>query len=75
MGIEFTTGGKENLVETYIGVFIGAVTLSGSVVACLKLNGNVKSEPLIIWGSFRHWLNAFLILAVFSLGGMFVWKA
>lgn len=61
-----------NLVETYIGVFIGAITFTGSVVAWGKLNGNFKSEALIInlggrFKSFRHWLNLAIILTSIAL--------
>ena len=34
--------------EVFIGVFIGAVTFTGSIVAFLKLSGRVKSEPLML---------------------------
>jgi len=36
------------LFETYIGIFIGAVTFMGSVVAWLKLDGKIRGEPLIL---------------------------
>lgn len=62
------------MVETYIGVFIGAVTLSGSIVACGKLNGNIDSKPLMLGGGFRHILNLIIIIATIALGIMFVWK-
>ncbi|MGL5867175.1 MAG: Re/Si-specific NAD(P)(+) transhydrogenase subunit beta [Dermatophilaceae bacterium] len=42
-------------VEVAVGVFIGAVTLTGSVVAFLKLSARVSSAPLMLPG--RHWLN------------------
>ena len=59
----------ENLknIETSLGIFIGAVTFTGSVVAWGKLQGVIKSNPLIIGGSFRHWLNAGIILGALSL--------
>ena len=54
-------------VEVMVGVFIGAVTLTGSVVAFLKLSARMKSAPLMLPG--RNWLNlgaiaAFLVLTV-----------
>lgn len=42
--------------EIYLGIFIGAVTFTGSIVAYLKLNGKMKSAPLILPG--RNWINA-----------------
>ena len=54
--------------EVFIGVFIGAVTLTGSIVAFLKLSARLKSTPLAL--PARHWLN--LAAVVVSLGLM-VW--
>src|SRR5690554_3062654 len=45
-----------HLVEVFLGVLIGAVTLTGSVIAYLKLSAKIKSKPLILPG--RHILNA-----------------
>ncbi|CAN0324074.1 unnamed protein product, partial [Phaeothamnion confervicola] len=42
-------------LEVYIGVFIGAVTLSGSVIAFGKLSGKISGKPLLL--PARHWLN------------------
>lgn len=51
-------------VETYIGILIGAMTFSGSVVAYLKLSGKWGGKPLLLPG--RHWLNlGLLVLAVY----------
>jgi len=41
--------------EVFIGVFIGAVTFTGSIVAYLKLSGKMKSNPLMLPG--KHFLN------------------
>ena len=54
--------------EVFLGVFIGAVTLTGSIVAFLKLSARMKSAPLVL--PARHWLN--LAAVVVSLGLM-VW--
>ena len=54
--------------EVFLGVFIGAVTLTGSIVAFLKLSAKMKSAPLLL--PARHWLN--LGAVVVSLGLM-VW--
>jgi H+-translocating NAD(P) transhydrogenase subunit beta len=42
-------------VEVFLGVFIGAVTFTGSIVAFLKLSARIKSSPLML--PARHWLN------------------
>ena len=44
-----------HLVEIYVGIFIGAVTFSGSIVAFGKLNGRISSKPLSL--PFKHYLN------------------
>ncbi len=50
-------------VETYLGILIGAVTFSGSVIAYGKLSGKITSKPLLL--PARHWLNlGMLILAI-----------
>jgi len=48
-------------VETYLGILIGAVTLSGSVIAFGKLNGSIGGKPLTLPG--RHLLNLGLLIA------------
>src|SRR5689334_7534880 len=57
-------------VEIYVGVFVGAVTFTGSVVAYGKLQGVIGSRPLLLPG--RHLINVVLMLAVVYLGYMFV---
>jgi NAD(P) transhydrogenase subunit beta len=57
-------------VETYIGVLIGAVTLSGSVIAFGKLSGKIGGKPLTLPG--RHWLNLALLVIVIWYGRAFV---
>lgn len=44
-----------HLVEVFIGVFIGAITFTGSIVAFGKLNGKIPSKPLSL--PFKHGLN------------------
>jgi NAD(P) transhydrogenase subunit beta len=46
--------------EVFIGVFIGAVTFTGSIVAYLKLSAKISSKPLILPG--RNLLNLFALL-------------
>jgi NAD(P) transhydrogenase subunit beta len=38
-------------VEVAVGVFIGAVTFTGSIVAFLKLSARIKSAPLMLPGA------------------------
>ena len=49
-------------MEIYIGVFIGAVTFSGSIIAFGKLSGRIGGSPLLLPG--RHWLNLIGLLVV-----------
>jgi len=58
-------------IETFIGIFIGAVTFTGSVVAFGKLRGSISSTPLMICGSGRHLLNILIILGSIYLGVLF----
>ncbi|KAF3978385.1 MAG: Re/Si-specific NAD(P)(+) transhydrogenase subunit beta [Methylococcales symbiont of Iophon sp. n. MRB-2018] len=57
-------------VEIYIGIFIGAVTFSGSVIAFAKLCGKLDGKPILLPG--RHWLNLGLFVVTFWLGGVFL---
>ncbi len=52
-------------VETYLGILIGALTFSGSVIAYLKLSAKIGGKPLLL--PARHWLNlGLLIIAVWQ---------
>jgi H+-translocating NAD(P) transhydrogenase subunit beta len=57
-------------VEIYIGILIGAVTFSGSLVAFGKLSGKIGGKPLLLPG--RHLLNLAGLLAVIWFGWVFV---
>jgi NAD(P) transhydrogenase subunit beta len=57
-------------VETVIGVFIGSLTFTGSVIAWGKLQGVIHSRPLILPG--RHVLNVLMLLACVWLAAIFV---
>ncbi|MDD5332818.1 MAG: Re/Si-specific NAD(P)(+) transhydrogenase subunit beta [Rhodoferax sp.] len=57
-------------LEIYIGIFIGAVTLSGSVIAFGKLSGRISGNPMLLPG--RHWLNLAGLLVVIYFGGVFM---
>jgi len=47
-------------VETYLGILIGAVTFSGSIIAFGKLSGKIGGKPLLLPG--RHWMNLTLLI-------------
>ena len=57
-------------VEIYLGILIGAVTFTGSVIAFGKLRGKIDGKPLMLPG--RHWMNLGLGLACVWLGVSFV---
>ena len=57
--------GGFHLGEVYLGVFIGAVTFTGSIVAYLKLSAKIKGAPLMLPG--RHWLNLAALVVVLIL--------
>jgi len=57
-------------VEIYVGILIGAVTFSGSLIAFGKLNGKIGGKPLLL--PARHWLNLLALLLVIYLGRMFL---
>jgi len=66
------TGSLANIhsVEVFLGVFIGAVTLTGSVVAFLKLSTRISSKPLTL--PQRHKMNLAALVISAGLGGWFV---
>lgn len=57
-------------VEIFVGVFIGAVTFSGSIVAFGKLRALISSKPLLLPG--RHFLNLGMLAAAIWLGSWFL---
>lgn len=59
-----------HLVEVYLGIFIGAVTFTGSLVAFGKLNGKISSSPLQL--PAKHKLNALALGVSFVLLLVFV---
>ncbi|OUZ12438.1 NAD(P) transhydrogenase subunit beta [Aeromicrobium sp. PE09-221] len=56
--------------EVTISVFIGAVTLTGSIVAFLKLSGRMKSSPLMLPG--KNYLNIGALVVFIALTAWFV---
>jgi NAD(P) transhydrogenase subunit beta len=57
-------------VEIFIGVCIGSITFTGSVIAFGKLQGTISGRPLLLPG--RHILNLLMLIATVALG---VWFA
>ncbi|MFC3683837.1 Re/Si-specific NAD(P)(+) transhydrogenase subunit beta [Hydrogenophaga luteola] len=57
-------------MEIYIGILIGAVTFSGSIVAFGKLSGRIGGKPLLL--PARHWLNLAGLLVVIWFGRAFL---
>ena len=66
VGVEMTI----HDIEIYLGILIGAVTFSGSVIAFGKLSGRIGGNPLLL--PARHWLNLGLLLAAIWFGREFV---
>ncbi|MGC6471906.1 MAG: NAD(P)(+) transhydrogenase (Re/Si-specific) subunit beta [Parvibaculales bacterium] len=58
-----------SLVEMSLGLIIGIVTFSGSLIAFAKLNGNMSGAPIILPG--RHVINASLFIAIIA-GAVFL---
>jgi NAD(P) transhydrogenase subunit beta len=59
-----------HLVELWIGIAVGAITFTGSVIAWAKLRGTISGRPLLLPG--RHLLNAAIAIAIVGLGVPFV---
>ena len=57
-------------VEIYLGILIGAVTFSGSVIAFGKLSGKISGNPLLL--PARHWINLAGLLIVIYFGREFL---
>ena len=79
-GIQTVTGGFKalSLVELSLGVAIGAITFTGSVIAFAKLNGNMSGAPILL--PARHLINlglaaalVFLIGILIGTGGTAIW--
>jgi NAD(P) transhydrogenase subunit beta len=55
-----------HLVEIFIGVCIGAITFTGSVIAFAKLQGTLSGKPLLLPG--RHLINLLMLIGTVALG-------
>ncbi len=66
------TGAAKSIheMEIYIGILIGAITFSGSIVAFGKLSGRIGGNPLLLPG--RHWMNLVGLLVVIWFGREFM---
>jgi NAD(P) transhydrogenase subunit beta len=66
------TGAEKTIheIEIFIGILIGAITFSGSVIAFGKLSGKIGGKPMLL--PARHWLNLGLLVAVLIAGKMFL---
>ncbi|KAK4105149.1 PNTB-domain-containing protein [Parathielavia hyrcaniae] len=62
-----------HLVTAYLGVLIGGITFTGSIVAFLKLSGKMSSKPLMLPG--RHLINSGLLATNVATMGAFVTMA
>ena len=57
-------------IEIYIGIFIGAVTFTGSIIAFGKLSAKIGSKPLLL--PARHFLNIAMLVATIFFGWQFM---
>src|SRR5881394_2514277 len=57
-------------LEIYLGVLIGAITFSGSLIAFGKLSARITGKPVLI--PARHWINLAGLLTVIYFGGVFI---
>jgi NAD(P) transhydrogenase subunit beta len=60
-------------IEIYVGILIGAITFSGSVIAFGKLSAKISGKPMLLPG--RHWLNLAGLLVVIWFGREFIHAA
>jgi NAD(P) transhydrogenase subunit beta len=68
---EFTGAAKSiHEMEIYLGILIGAVTFTGSIIAFGKLSGKIGGKTLLLPG--RHWLNLAGLLVVIWFGRQFL---
>jgi H+-translocating NAD(P) transhydrogenase subunit beta len=68
----FATAAEKSIheMEIYVGILIGAVTFSGSIIAFGKLSGKIGGKPVLLPG--RHWMNLAGLLIVIWFGRAFL---
>ena len=59
-----------HLIEVWVGVAVGAITLTGSIIAWAKLKGTIGGKPLLL--PARHLLNAAMAACIFALAVPFI---
>ena len=59
-----------HLVEVWVGVAVGAITFTGSIIAFGKLRGSISGKPLLLPG--RHAINALMAIAIVGLAVPFM---
>ena len=66
------TGAEKSVheMEIYVGILIGAVTFSGSLIAFGKLSAKIGGKPMLLPG--RHWMNLAGLVLVIWLGHSFL---
>jgi len=70
-GYDAAEGGLNiHLLEVFIGVCIGSITFTGSVIAFAKLQGTIGGKPFLI--PFRHWINLAMVVVTVVLGYFFL---
>jgi NAD(P) transhydrogenase subunit beta len=69
-GAEVEAARGAHLIEIYVGILVGAVTFSGSIIAFGKLRGKVSSKPLLL--PARHLLNIAVLLGCVALAVIFL---
>ncbi|HEX2254136.1 MAG TPA: NAD(P)(+) transhydrogenase (Re/Si-specific) subunit beta [Thermoanaerobaculia bacterium] len=62
--------GPDSALSTVLSILIGSITLSGSLIAYLKLRGKISGQPILLPG--RHVINLALLLAALGIG---LWAA
>ena len=69
---EVLSGSEKVIHETeiYVGIFIGAITFAGSLIAFGKLLGKISGKPVLL--PARHWLNLVGVLVVLYFGRQFL---
>ncbi len=63
-------GGTVASIEIYVDIAIGAITLTGSIIAFFKLKGSLSGNPLLL--PARHLLNLLAVAGIVVLGVLFV---